>query len=199
MKFTFEDKVQIYNERKLGFSLSQLHFKWNIAQSKIEYIVRLVDRHGIDILRHIHHDYSAEFKEAAIYRVFILHESIKSVSIDLGLSTDSILTRWIKEYKENGYNVVIRKRGRHAKEENSRGVRERKQVPTRAELEAINRERIHKKIRCLSYGKRSTRKEEIVRAISELRQEYSLNKEQFSDLVQFRKNYENYYGIEVER
>ena len=30
-------------------------------------------------------------------------------------------------------------------------------------------------------------------------QEYSLNKEQFSDLVQFRKNYENYYGIEVER
>ena len=30
-------------------------------------------------------------------------------------------------------------------------------------------------------------------------QEYSLNKEQFSDLVQFRKNYKNYYGIEVER
>ena len=199
MKFTFEDKVQIYKERKRGFTLSQLHFKWNIAQSKIEYIVRLVDRHGIDILRHIHHDYSAEFKEAAIYRVFILHESIKSVSIDLGLSTDSILTRWIKEYKENGYNVVIRKRVRHAKEENNRGVRERKQVPTRAELEAINRERIHKKIRCLSYGKRKERKEEIVRAISELRQEYSLNKEQFSDLVQFRKNYENYYGIEVER
>lgn len=32
-----------------------------------------------------------------------------------------------------------------------------------------------------------------------LMQEYSLNKEQFSDLGQFRKNYENYYGIEVER
>ena len=32
-----------------------------------------------------------------------------------------------------------------------------------------------------------------------LMQEYSLNKEQFSDLVQYRKNYENYYGIEVER
>ena len=149
MKFTFEDKVQIYNERKLGFSLSQLHFKWNIAQSKIEYIVRLVDRHGIDILRHIHHDYSAEFKEEAIYRVFILHESIMSVSIDLGLSTNSILRRWIKEYKENGYNVVIRKRGRHAKEENNRGVRERNQVPTRAELEAINRERIYKKLDAL--------------------------------------------------
>ena len=32
-----------------------------------------------------------------------------------------------------------------------------------------------------------------------LMQEYSLNKEQFSDLVQYRKNYENYYGKEVER
>ena len=32
-----------------------------------------------------------------------------------------------------------------------------------------------------------------------LMQENSLNKEQFSDLVQYRKNYENYYGKEVER
>ena len=32
-----------------------------------------------------------------------------------------------------------------------------------------------------------------------LMQEYSLNKEQFSELVQYRKNYENYYGKEVER
>ena len=32
-----------------------------------------------------------------------------------------------------------------------------------------------------------------------LMQEYFLNKEQFSDLVQYRKNYENYYGKEVER
>ena len=32
-----------------------------------------------------------------------------------------------------------------------------------------------------------------------LMQEYSLNKEQFSDLVQYRKNYEIYYGKEVER
>ena len=129
MKFTFEDKVQIYKERKRGFTLSQLHFKWKITRSKIEYIVRLVDRHGIDILRHIHHEYSIQFKEEAIYRVLTFHESIKSVSIDLGLSTDSLLTRWIKEYKENGYNVVIRKRGWHGKEENNRGVGERKQVP----------------------------------------------------------------------
>ena len=32
-----------------------------------------------------------------------------------------------------------------------------------------------------------------------LMQEYSLNKKQFSDLVQYRKNYEKYYWKEVER
>ena len=171
MKFTFEDKVQIYKERKLGTTFSKLQLKWKMQKSKIKYLVRLVDKHGFDILRHSYRDYSIQFKEAAIYRVLTLHKSIMSVSIDLGLSTDSLLFRWIKEYKENGYNVVVRKRGRHAKEENNRGAGERKQAPTRAELEAINRERIHKKIRCLSYGKRKERKEEIVRAISELRQE----------------------------
>ena len=30
-------------------------------------------------------------------------------------------------------------------------------------------------------------------------QEYSLNKEQFSDLVKYKKNYENYYKKEIER
>ena len=40
---------------------------------------------------------------------------------------------------------------------------------------------------------------DILQEKNTLMQEYSLNKEQFSDLVQFRKNYENYYGIEVER
>ena len=32
-----------------------------------------------------------------------------------------------------------------------------------------------------------------------LMQEYSLNKEQFSDLVKYKKNYENYYKKEIER
>ena len=40
---------------------------------------------------------------------------------------------------------------------------------------------------------------DILQEKNTLMQEYSLNKEQFSDLVHFRKNYENYYGIEVER
>ena len=44
-----------------------------------------------------------------------------------------------------------------------------------------------------------TKIDELQEKKNTLMQEYSLNKEQFSDLVQYRKNYENYYGIEVER
>ena len=53
--------------------------------------------------------------------------------------------------------------------------------------------------------KKLPNKKEILSSLDKLQekntlmQEYSLNKEQFSDLVHFRKNYENYYGIEVER
>ena len=54
--------------------------------------------------------------------------------------------------------------------------------------------------------KKLPNKKEILSSLDKLQeknntlmQEYSLNKEQFSDLVQFRKNYKNYYGIEVER
>ena len=40
------------------------------------------------------------------------HEPIMTVAIDLGLPHDSLLHKWIKKYKENGYNIVERKRGR---------------------------------------------------------------------------------------
>mgnify|MGYP003545535197 CR=1 FL=1 len=45
-------------------------------------------------------------------RVLLNNESIFSVAIDEGLSSDGILNNWIKKYKENGYNIVERKRGR---------------------------------------------------------------------------------------
>ena len=44
-----------------------------------------------------------------------------------------------------------------------------------------------------------TKPDELQEKKNPLMQEYSLNKEQFFVLVQYRKNYENYYGKEVER
>ena len=41
-------------------------------------------------------------------------EPVRFVSIDEGLISDGILQTWILKYKENGYNIVERKRGRTA-------------------------------------------------------------------------------------
>lgn len=40
------------------------------------------------------------------------NESLLSVAIDEGLSSPGMLANWIKNYKEMGYNIVERKRGR---------------------------------------------------------------------------------------
>ena len=51
-------------------------------------------------------------KERIINRVLLNNESIMSVSINEGLPSDGMLCNWILKYKENGYNIVERKRGR---------------------------------------------------------------------------------------
>ena len=49
-----------------------------------------------------------------VNRVLVNHEPTMTVAIDLGLPHDSLLHKWVKKYKENGYNIVERKRGRSA-------------------------------------------------------------------------------------
>ncbi len=49
-------------------------------------------------------------KEGAINHVLINGESILVVSLDIGLSHDSLLHLRIKKYKESVYNIVERKR-----------------------------------------------------------------------------------------
>ena len=51
-------------------------------------------------------------KERIINRVILDNESVCSVAIDEGLISNGMLFNWIKEYKENCYNIVERKRGR---------------------------------------------------------------------------------------
>ncbi|EHM90335.1 hypothetical protein HMPREF1021_02730 [Coprobacillus sp. 3_3_56FAA] len=76
-------------------------------------LIRLIDKHGFDILRTTKNKtYSSFEKERIINRVLLNNESIMSVSINEGLPSDGMLCNWILKYKENGYNIVERKRGR---------------------------------------------------------------------------------------
>ena len=112
-KLTFEDKLNIYNEKKDGKSLSYLCHKYDVDSSGIKYLIRLIDKHGFDILRtNNNRKFNKNEKGRIINRVLLNNESLISVAIDEGLLSKGMLSIWIKEYKENCYNIVERKRGR---------------------------------------------------------------------------------------
>ena len=178
-KLTIEQKIEIYNKRKSGSTLSQLSQEYGINAHSIEYLVRIINRHGFDVLRNgKNNHYSNEFKENAIKRVLIGEESTTSVAIDICLLSKSQLQSWIKSYIENDYNVVEKKRGRHAKQEerdDAGGTQEAERRVETTKPAPSSRDRILKKIRCLSYGTKEERVKEIVKAITELRQELDLS------------------------
>lgn len=115
-KLTNKQKIEIYEQRSRGESSQKLALEFNINVSKIKYLFKLIDKHGYNILRNgKNRYYSKEFKELTINRILINKESINSVAIDLGLSSDGILHNWVKKYKENCYNVIEKKKGRKPK------------------------------------------------------------------------------------
>ena len=114
-KLSYEDKINLYNDKKSGLSINSLSKKYEIRKSVVSYLLKLIDIHGFDILRtnknkvHLKHE-----KQEAIDRVLINNEPIWAVALDIGLLGDGMLRNWISKYKENGYNIVERKRGRSA-------------------------------------------------------------------------------------
>ena len=112
-KLSYEQRISIYNERKQGISISTLSKKYNVRENVIQYMVCLIDKHGIDILRKDKNMFYPKYKkEEIINRVLIGSEPVWAVAIDEGIQNDGILRNWIKKYKETGYNIVERKRGR---------------------------------------------------------------------------------------
>ena len=110
-KLSYEDKINLYNERKNGCSMGTLSKKYNIAVHGVQYLCCLIDKHGFDILRTTKNRYYPVYvKQNAIDRVLINNESVWSVSLDIGLHGDGLLHSWISKYKENGYNVVEQKK-----------------------------------------------------------------------------------------
>ena len=112
-KLTYEDRIEIYTKRKNGTSAINLARQYGVHVNKIHYLISLVDRNGLDIIqRNKNRYYSIKEKERIINRVLMDFEPVRFVSIDEGLISDGMLQTWIKNYKENGYNIVERKRGR---------------------------------------------------------------------------------------
>ena len=50
-KLTYEDKINIYIDKKGGMSIGSLSNKYKVNKNIINYLTALIDKHGIDILR----------------------------------------------------------------------------------------------------------------------------------------------------
>lgn len=112
-KITREQRIEIYKKRKQGKTSNSLSKEYAVHISKIEYLIRLIDKHGENILRKEKNNcYSPQMKEEIINKVLIENHSVRSTSIDYGLTSDGILFNWIKAYKANGYVIVEKTRGR---------------------------------------------------------------------------------------
>jgi len=109
-KLNYEDKVNLYYDRKKHIPLSTISKKYKTTVDNIQFLERLIDKHGFELLT-TRKSYSNYEKEHIINRV-INGETIISVAIDEGIKSKSMLSHWVQKYKEKGYNIVERKRGR---------------------------------------------------------------------------------------
>ena len=175
MKYNFKLKKEIYKKHCEGYGSEFLSKKYGLSASKIRYLCRLLEKHGFDAIKRKRTEYSAEYKLDAINRVLVGGEPIQLVAIDLGLANSCILDQWIRSYVENGYNVVTKKKGRpssHGEEkENNRRAGEGERKTSRTIVEDNYRKRIIKKTASLSSKGRKEEKEQLTKAVTELRQE----------------------------
>lgn len=71
-KLTKEQKIEIYNKRKKGLTISSLAKKYSIRISNVNYLVALIDLHGEEILhRRRNTSYSKGLKQEMINKVLL--------------------------------------------------------------------------------------------------------------------------------
>ncbi|CTN74377.1 degenerate transposase [Streptococcus pneumoniae] len=101
MKLSYEDKVQIYELRKQGQSFKQLSKRFGVDVSGLKYMVKLIDRYGIEIVKKgKNRHYSSKLKQEMMDKALLEGCSQRSVSLDYALPNQGMLSFWLAQYKK---------------------------------------------------------------------------------------------------
>ena len=136
MKLTDENRIEMYRLKKEGYSYKELSKKFEIDPSNVKYMVKLADLHGETVLiKGKNNFYPPELKLDIINEVLILGHSIKSTSLKYALPNPALLSNWISKFKENGYNILEKPRGRTSKMKNNNKKIEKNELSKVEQLE----------------------------------------------------------------
>ena len=102
-KLIRNQKIEIYEKWKQGLTVSSLSKEYNIGKHNLRYLVKLIDKHGIGVLRcDKNRYYSPKLKNEIINKVITNNQFVLSSAIEYGIPSDGLLFNWIKSYKDNG-------------------------------------------------------------------------------------------------
>lgn len=87
-KLSREQISQLYNERKNENTEKHLSKKYNIRKDRVNYLVSLIDYHGIDIIRNgKNRKYTSDMKTKIMNEVLIDNNFLNSTAVKYGLSS----------------------------------------------------------------------------------------------------------------